>query len=331
MGKQRRRSLFTRSPDHPICRSPDEQDMSMSERFSIRVPATCANLGCLFDCAALALSLHLDLHLNPRNDGNVSLRYTGVNPERIRGDADNLVAHVMEETLESWGKRCGFDLEIHNQIPVGVGLGSSAAAIVGALVACHRLAGRPLCDEELVTLASLREGHPDNVAAAWHGGFTVAVNEGGRMLAYSCPVPEDLQLVLVVPNYALATAEARAVLPSQYSRADAIHNLQRATALAAQFFSGKTDFHAELFEDRWHQPYRASLVPGLTEVLGTRHPDVLGISLSGAGPSILAFARANAASVGELIRQTLARHDVEAQPYVLAADNRGAKGWSLPA
>jgi homoserine kinase len=301
----------------------------MTERFSVRVPATCANLGCLFDCAALALSLYLDLHITPRSDGNVSLHYAGVNPERIAGDSNNLVARVIEETLEGWGKRRGFDLEIQNQIPVGVGLGSSAAAIVGALVACHRLVGRPLFDEELVTLATLREGHPDNVAAAWHGGFTLAINEDERVLAYSCPVPEDLQLVLVVPNYALATQEARAVLPSQYSRADAIYNLQRATVLAAQFFSGKTDFHPEFFEDRWHQPYRAALVPGLTEVLSTKHPDVLGICLSGAGPSILAFVRDNAATVGELIRQTLAQRGVEAQPYVLAADNLGAKGWSL--
>jgi homoserine kinase len=301
----------------------------MDERFSVRVPATCANLGCLFDCAALALTLYLDLHITSRSDGNVSLHYTGVNPERIPGGSNNLVARVIEETLESWGKRRGFDLEIHNQIPVGVGLGSSAAAIVGALVACHRLVGRPLFDEELVTLATLREGHPDNVAAAWHGGFTLAVNEGERVLAYSCPVPEDLQLVLVVPNYALATKEARAVLPSQYSRADAIYNLQRATIVAAQFFSGKTDFHPEFFEDRWHQPYRAALVPGLTEVLSTKHPDVLGICLSGAGPSILAFVRDNAPTVGELIRQTLVQRGVEAQPYVLAADNLGAKGWSL--
>jgi homoserine kinase len=303
----------------------------MNERFCVRVPATCANLGCLFDCAALALSLYLDLHITPRSDGKVSLHYAGVNPERISGDSNNLVARVIGETLESWGKRRGFDLEIHNQIPVGVGLGSSAAAIVGALVASHWLAGRPLFDEELVTLASLHEGHPDNVAAAWHGGFTLAVNEGERVLAYSCPVPDDLQLVVVVPNYALATKEARAVLPSQYSRADAIHNLQRATVLAAQFFCGKMDFQAEFFEDRWHQPYRAALVPGLTEVLNTKHPDILGICLSGAGPSILAFVRSNAATIGELIRQTLAQRSVDAQPYLLAADNRGAKGWSLPA
>jgi len=300
------------------------------DRFCVRVPATCANLGCLFDCAALALNLHLEMHVNPRNDEEVSLHYTGVTPERVPGDSSNLVARVMVETLESWGKKRGFDIEIHNQIPVAVGLGSSAAAIVGALVACHWLVGRPLFDEELVTLANLREGHPDNVAAAWHGGFTVAINQGERVIAYSCPVPSDLQLLLVVPNYALATKEARAVLPNHYSRPDAIHNLQRAAALAAQFFSGKTDFHATFFEDRWHQPYRAPMVPGLAEVLSIRHPDVIGICLSGAGPSILAFVRSNAAHVAELIRQTLAQHGIEAQSYLLAADNLGAKGWSLP-
>jgi len=176
----------------------------------------------------------------------------------------------------------------------------------------------------------VREGHPDNVAAAWHGGFTVALNDGDRVLSYSCPVPTELQFVLVVPNYALATQEARAVLPNQYSRADAIHNLQRATVLAAQFFSGKAELRASFFADRWHQPYRAPIMPGLAEVLGIRHPDMLGICLSGAGPSILAFARANPDSIGELITATLARHGVEAHPYVLDADNRGAKGWMLP-
>ena len=301
----------------------------MSERFFVRVPATCANLGSLFDCAALALNLHLDLHVNPRDDSEVSVHYEGANPERVSSDSSNLVARVMTETLESWGKRRGFDVEIHNQIPVGVGLGSSAAAIVGALVACHWLVNRPLFGEELLTLASQREGHPDNVAAAWHGGFTVAVNEGERVIAYSCPVPTDLQLVLVVPNYALATQQARAVLPSHYSRADAIHNLQRATVLAAQFFSGKPDFHPEFFEDRWHQPYRAPLVPGLTEVLSIRHPEVLGICLSGAGPSIMTFVRADAANVGDYICSILAKHGIEACPCFPVADNRGAKGWIL--
>jgi len=303
--------------------------MTMSERFFVRVPATCANLGCLFDCGALALGLYLDLHVSPRDDSEVSVHYEGANPERVASDSSNLVARVMMETLESWGKQRGFDIEIHNQILVGVGLGSSAAAIVGALVACHWLVNRPLSGEELLTLANQREGHPDNVAAAWHGGFTVAVCEGERVIAYSCPVPPGLQLVLVVPNYALATKQARAVLPDQYSRADAIHNLQRGAILAAQFFSGKPDLRPEFFEDRWHQPYRAPLAPGLAEVLSIRDPELLGICLSGAGPSILAFVRTGAANLGEHVGRILFQHGIESYPCFPATDNRGAKGWIL--
>lgn len=303
----------------------------MPPRISVRVPATSANLGCAFDCAALALSLYLDIHVTPRCDGAVTIRYRGVTPERVPADETNLIARTMRDTLGSWNKARSFDLEIDNQIPVGVGLGSSAAAIVGSLAACHWLADTALSDEELISLATRLEGHPDNVAAAWHGGFTVAVEQGERVLAYSCPVPESLQLVVVVPDYAVATEEARAVLPAQYSRVDAIHNLQRAAVLAAQLFSGKPDLHRSFFDDRWHQPHRASLVPGLSDVLSFTHPDLLGICLSGAGPSILAFIRGDGVAVGEAIRQTLEQKGVQAQPYLLAADNQGAKGWSLPA
>jgi homoserine kinase len=302
----------------------------LPERISIRVPATSANLGCLFDCAALALQLYVDIHVTPRRRGECVVRYAGVNPERIPTDANNLVARTIRETLESWGKPHGFELEIVNEIPVSAGLGSSAAAVVAGLAACHWLADRALFDEELVTLAAEREGHPDNVAAAWHGGFTVAVEQDGRVLAYSCPIPATLQLALVIPDYALPTEKARAALPAQYSRADAVYNLQRAAVVAAQLFSGKAEFHAGFFADRWHQPYRAPLVPGLAEVLALQHPDLLGVCLSGAGPTILALTRGSAGAIGETLRKILAEHGVQAEARVVAADNRGAKGRSLP-
>ncbi len=302
----------------------------MPQRISIRVPATSANLGCAFDCAALALGLYLDLHVTPRADTEVSVSYAGVNPERIPTDETNLIVRTIRATLESWKKKKGFNLEIENQIPVGAGLGSSAAAIVGALAAAHWLADATLLDADLLSRAARLEGHADNAAAAWHGGFTVAVEEGGRVRALSVPVPETLQFVLVVPDYAFPTEQARAVLPPHYSRADAVHNLQRATMLAAQLFSGKPELRRSFFDDRWHQPYRAPLLPGLQEVLSLSHSDLLGVCLSGAGPTILAFARANPQALGEEIRQTLIRSGVNAQVHVLPPDNRGAKGWSLP-
>ncbi len=303
----------------------------MPERVSVRVPATSANLGCAFDCAALALGLYLDLHVTPRADPDVTVRYQGVNPDRIPSDESNLIASTMRKILSGWGKNHGFDLEIDNQIPVGVGLGSSAAAIVGSVAACHWIADRTLYDDELVSLATKLEGHPDNVAAAWHGGFTVSIQEGERVLSYSSPLRDLFHLVLVIPAYALSTEKARSALPAEYPRADVVHNLQRAAVLAAQLFSGRVDFHPGFFEDRLHQPYRAPLVPGLSEVLALKHPHLLGVCLSGAGPSILAFARSSAESVGEEICRILREKGVEAHFSVLAPDNRGAKGWSVPA
>src|SRR5439155_12031844 len=157
----------------------------MAQQISVRVPATCANLGCAFDCAALALGLYLRINIRPRPDRTVNVRYSGVTPERVPTDPTNLIARTIRNTLEGWHKARGFDLEIENQIPVGVGLGSSAAAIVGALAACHWMADTALSDEELVSIATRREGHPDNAAAAGHGGFTVAVEHRGAVLAYS--------------------------------------------------------------------------------------------------------------------------------------------------
>lgn len=297
----------------------------------MRVPATSANLGCAFDCAALALGLFLDIHVTPRADTAITVQYRGVTPERVPTDESNLIARTIHQTLESWNKHKGFDLEIENQIPIGVGLGSSAAAIVGSIAACHWLANTTLFDEQLISLATKLEGHPDNVAAAWNGGFTISLQSGERVLAYTCPVPDTLKLVLVIPDYAMPTEKARQVLPGQYSRADAVHNLQRAVALASQLFSGKADFHRSFFDDRWHQPHRAPLIPGLADVLSFSHPDLLGVCLSGAGPAVLAFVRGDGAAVGEAIRDLLAKQGVQSQPHVLAADNLGAKGWSLPA
>ncbi len=303
----------------------------MSHRIKVRVPATSANLGCAFDCAAVALALYLELYVTPRADKEVTVTYRGVTPERISTGGDNLIARTIRETLNDWGHRRGFDLEIQNNIPVGVGLGSSAAAIVGALAACHWLGNRNLYDEELLARATSIEGHPDNVAAAWHGGFTITVQKADRVLAYSAPVPDTLQFVLVIPSYAVPTEKARAVLPAHYERPDAVHNLQRAAALVAQVFSGKADFHPTFFDDRWHQPFRASLMPGLAEVLALKHAHLLGICLSGAGPSILAFVRGDPLAVGGLITETLKTKGVESHAHILAADNAGAKGWNLPA
>jgi homoserine kinase len=300
----------------------------MPQAVSVRVPASSANLGCAFDCAAIALQLYLELRARFRDDGSLSIQYHGATPDRVPLDESNLVARTMQELLQEWGYRQGIDLEIRNQIPIGVGLGSSAAAIIGAIATAHRLAGRSAKDDEVLSRAArLEGGHPDNVAAAWHGGFTIAVENGHRIQTWSCPVPETPRLVLVIPDYPLPTEKARAVLPSQYTRAEGVHNLQRAAALAAEFFSGHLDLAPFLFDDRFHQPYRAALIPGLEKVLRLQHPALAGLCLSGAGPSVLAFARADGEDIGRLIVKTLEECGVRAETRLLAADNVGAKRW----
>jgi homoserine kinase len=302
----------------------------MADSISVRVPATSANLGCLFDCGALALSLYADVRATARPDQEVSVTYSGETSERVSTRDDNLIVSTIRETLGLWGLERGFDLEIKNQIPVAVGLGSSAAAIVAGISVARWLGDRTLLDEEIITLADRREGHPENVAAAWQGGFTLAMRAGERVIACSCPVPDSLQFALVVPGYAMLTEKARAALPDAYARADAVHNLQRAAVVVAQIFSGRVALSQPMFDDRWHQPYRASLMPGLSEALQFTAPNVLGVYLSGAGPSILALVRGSALGVGEAIQEVLTRHGVESRTFALAADNRGAKGWSHP-
>ena len=302
----------------------------MPDSLSVRVPATSANLGCLFDCGAVALGLYLDVRAMARPDKGIRVAYSGENADRVASGEDNLIARTVRETLMAWGLERGFDLQIQNQIPVAVGLGSSAAAIVAGISVARWLADRTLLDEEIVSLAGRSEGHPDNAAAAWEGGFTLAVRSGEKVITCSCPVPDSLQFALVAPGYAMPTEKARAALPDSYSRADAVHNLQRAATVVAQFFSGRLLLSQQMFDDRWHQPYRARLMPGLSAALQFTHPDVLGVCLSGAGPSILALVRGSALPVGQSIQELLARHGVESRTFALAADNRGAKGWSQP-
>jgi len=299
----------------------------LDEWISVRVPATGANLGCLFDCGAIAFGLYLNIRARARADDQLVVRYQGLNPERVSSGSDNLIAVIIQETLREWGKPRGFELEIENQIPVGAGAGSSAAAIVGALAVSCRLAGRTPNDEEIVLLANRREGHPDNVAAAWLGGFTVALETPTGVLCHSCPLPDSLGLILAVPDYALSTVQSRKCLPDAYSRVDTVHNLQRAVALTAQIFSGRVDLRRCLFDDRWHQPFRSHLVPGLEEVLALQHPDLLGVCLSGAGPSLLAFTRGDSEAVGNLIQATLEEKLVRTRIYCVASDPYGAKGW----
>lgn len=292
------------------------------------VPASSANLGCAFDCAALALNLRLRARASLRNERGFVVTYTGPNIERVPLDDSNLVAIGIRRFAAARGAEIvGVEVKIENEIPVGVGFGSSAAATVCGLLLGAALLGTEADLEEILAHAADREGHPDNAAAACHGGLVFAAREeeSGRVLWARTMLSTDLRLVAIVPPEAISTPAARAVLPREYSRADVVHNMQRASLLAAICCSRAGEIEPELFRDRLHQPYRAPLVPGLAECLAVRHPDLLGVCLSGSGSAALAFTRGSEEEIGRLLEVPFAAFGVAPTVLVLQPEPRGAQ------
>lgn len=291
-------------------------------------PASSANLGCAFDCAALALNLRLRARARLLNSVGFFVRYSGPNPERVPCDASNLVVEGIARFAAAHGENIsGAEVEIESEIPVGVGLGSSAAAIVCGLFLGAALVGVEPDRDEILSLATNLEGHPDNAAAACHGGLVFAAqdSETGRVLYARTSLPADVKLLAVIPSTATFTHEARAVLPREYSRADVVHNMQRASLLAAMCFSGAAEIEQELFRDRMHQPYRAPKVPGLAECLNVKHPDLLGVCMSGSGSSALAFVRRNEIEIGELLAKSFVDCGATPNLMVLRPEPLGAR------
>jgi len=300
----------------------------------VRVPASTANLGSGFDCFGLALQLYLTVRatLVPDTDERCRIRSRGEDGSALlpRAPEKNLIVRAMRFAAERQSLTLPpMRLAVHNGIPLTSGLGSSAAAIVAGISLCALTTGSEIPDQTALGYAAELEGHADNVAAALHGGLVITcASPSGSVLALKKRWPPEIRIVVVTPHVAVETAHARAVLPPAVSRADAVHNLQRAAVLAARIFSGQSLLQPTFFDDRWHQPYRASLLPGLTEALRFTHPDLLGVCLSGAGPSILAFARKDGATIGEALRRLLLSRGIEARSFILTPDQRGAKGWT---
>jgi homoserine kinase len=291
-------------------------------------PASSANLGCAFDCAALALNLRLRAQSRRRNSAGFTVKYNGPNPERVPCDDTNLVVEGIVRFAAAHRENVfGAEVEIESEIPVGVGLGSSAAAIVCGLFLGAALLGVEPDREEILVLAAKMEGHPDNAAAACHGGLVFAAQDlaSGRVLYARTNLPGDLSLLAVIPSTATFTHEARAVLPPEYSRADVVHNMQRASLLAAICFSGAGVLEQELFRDRMHQPYRAPSVAGLAACLNVKHPDLLGVCVSGSGSSALAFVRRNEIEIGNLLARPFADCGAAPKVIVLRPEPLGAR------
>jgi homoserine kinase len=270
-----------------------------NKQATIIIPATSANLGPGFDCLGLALSLYQRVTFTAGPEPGLTITAEGEDAHKIPTDTSNLVWQSAELIFDRFGKR-PFGLHIHqdNQIPIGSGLGSSSSAILAGLFGANALLGSPLSRAELLQIAADLEGHPDNVAPAVYGGLILGIQDSETLLIERISVP-PLRVAVVMPDFQLSTAEARAALPAQVSRQDAIFNAARLGLLVRALETADYDKLRIAMQDRLHQPYRLPLVPGLAEAFGAAYAaGAAGVALSGAGPSLIAFAPQGHEAIG---------------------------------
>lgn len=259
-----------------------------------------ANLGGGFDTLGVAVQLYLRLRIvDVRDDGGTKLTVVSSTPA-VRGR--NAVERAFDALARRTGRRTpSVFVEVESDIPMAAGLGSSAAATVAGLQAFERVAG-PLADEMLLAEATALEGHADNAAAALYGGLTSVVEQEGREpVALRWNWPDDLRLIVATPQAGLSTARARAALSESIPRKDAVFNLQRVLSFVHAIQTGEYDRLRDAVRDRWHQPARAALVPQLAAALDLDDPDILGVFLSGAGPSVAVIASKDFDRIEELL------------------------------
>ena len=264
----------------------------------LRLPATSANLGPGFDADAVALDFYLEIEAEPAEA--FSIAATGRNQERCGRIENNLVLGIYEGLLREHGKPViPLAIRMANGIPLGMGCGSSAAGRLAAIALADHFGQLGWTSERILEEACVLEGHPDNAAACWLGGFVAAACEGRTPYVARVTPPDAWRAIVVLPADPLPTSAARAVLPASYSRADAVANIQSAALLGLAFAHARGDLLRMAMRDRIHQPYRAAICPLLPKLLPLAGSHgILGVSLSGAGPSMLVIT-ASEASVAE--------------------------------
>ena len=295
----------------------------MRERITIRVPATTANMGPGFDCLGMALDIWNTIRVEVGSSG---FEVVGQGAETLSGGAENLVYQSFcIPFTESHGRVPSVRITCWNEIPLGRGLGSSAAAVVGGLVAGNELCGRPLDRQRLLELAAAKENHPDNVAPALLGGCQIVVWERQRLIASAVAIPEDLKAVLFVPDLAMPTQEARDLLPAEVAREDAVYNMGRVAMLVRAFLTGDTTYLAVATGDRLHQPARQTIFPAMNNIIrAALGAGALGAFLSGAGSSILALTRGREATIGYEMADAAAKSRIDGTIKVTEPTNKGA-------
>jgi homoserine kinase len=271
----------------------------------LRLPATSANLGPGFDALGLAMTLYLTIDATEATFFHI--KATGRNADLCASLNNNLILTTYNEILNAPDRVApALNLQIDNEIPLGMGCGSSAAALLAGVLLANHFGKLNWTSQQILEEACHREGHPDNVAACFLGGMTASSISKNKAITATCGQNLTWNLLLALPSASLATEKARALLPSTYSLADTVANIQNTALLVAAFAQNRPDLLRTAMQDRIHQPYRMDACPLLPLLLPlNEHPDVLGVALSGAGPSVLLIVENKSAAerLPEIIRQ----------------------------
>jgi homoserine kinase len=303
-------------------------------KISVKVPATTANVGPGFDSFGMALPLYNIITIEETVLGGVEIELVSKDDEiqdlHLPADDSNIIYRAIEQLYACVGQSpSAIKVTIDTNIPIAKGLGSSASVIVGALMAANELLGKPADLDALLSIANEVEGHPDNTTPAFLGGFCIASLEEDASIKY-CKLdwPEEWKLTLCMPDFELSTNISRSVLPAKVDREDAVFNIRRAAMLVHAIHTKDKELMKLAMQDKLHQPYRVRFVPGLEEVMEElqNFDNVLGVALSGAGPSILVITSdSNVDKIKNVINMTWEKYSVKAELMTFDIDTDGAE------
>ncbi len=296
----------------------------------VKVPATTANLGPGFDALGLALDLWNEAEFTATTDGRITVKVKGEGKGVLPTDESNAVAEAALLIHQLAGKPfTGMQIKCVNCVPLGSGLGSSSAAMLTGMLGANALLGNPYSREEILKLAIETEGHPDNVAPAMLGGLVASIIHENHVVSLRLTLTSrraPIHITVVLPDFDFPTKQARAILPQQIERRDAIHNISRAVIVTEAFRVGDMDMLGEAMEDKLHQPYRLPLIPGAQAAMNAmKQAGASAVALSGAGPSLIAFSSKAEAGIGESAKRAFAEAGLNSRVYQLKISRRGAE------
>lgn len=293
-------------------------------QVTISVPATTANLGPGFDCLGMALNLRHRVTLSITANPGLQITAAGEDAHLIPRDTSNLVYQAMQPVFgRVGGKPVGIKIHQDNEIPIASGLGSSSSAVLAGMFGANALAGSPLAKEQVLQMATDLEGHPDNVAPAVYGGLVLGVQTTDGLLVEKIPV-QQFKVLVVLPDFDLQTEKARAVLPQQISLDDAIYNTSRLGLLIRALETANFQDLSIAMQDRLHHPYRIPIIDGMADAFqAAREAGAAGVALSGAGPSLIAFASEGHASIGTAVAAAFKDAGLDSRQWLLIIDKKG--------